>query len=396
MAAVLYASFIPLAIAVTLEHGGRGRPVLFVVGTALLLAQFAYCLLVDGISDAAAAVLTVVVPATYVVYVEAAPAADASLWPCLVLPVLWCAVFLARSLVVASVVLNAAATVAGLSLQDGESLRLGIDGVTRIGVLAVAALIVQGLVGHLRRARDSYRSAAETLQVGLLPHDLPDIEGFELSAVYRPAGMGQRVGGDFYDVFQVNPATYVVMLGDVQGKDFAAARVTGLVRDTARALAFEHADPAAVLAATNAALRRARLDRFCTLAYAQLQVGETARLVIANAGHPPPILRARGRDATLIEEHGPLLGVLDQPVFATATYTLAPGDAVVFYTDGIVEARVDGALFGQERLLQTLSSDAATRETLRADAIWESVVAIAGQPQDDVAILALRRRRGDC
>ena len=394
LAAVLYASFIPLAVAVTLEHGGRGRPAVFSVGTALLLVQFGYCVIVDGIGDVAAAVLTVVVPATYVVYVEAAPGADASLWPCLVLPVLWCAVFLQRSLVVTSVILNAAATVAGLSLQDAELLPLGIDGVTRIGVLAVAAVIVQGLVGHLRTARDSYRVAAETLQAGLLPDDLPDIEGFELSAVYRPGATGQRVGGDFYDVFQVKPATYVVMVGDVQGKDFAAARVTGLVRHTARALAFQHADPSAVLAATNAALRRARLDRFCTLTYARLELGDTAQILIANAGHPPPILRAGGGQTTFIEKHGPLLGVLDQPVFVTATCTLAADDAVVFYTDGITEARVDDTLFGQERLLEMLRRDAGTSDAPLADAIWRDVVAIAGLPQDDVAIVALKRRRG--
>jgi sigma-B regulation protein RsbU (phosphoserine phosphatase) len=228
----------------------------------------------------------------------------------------------------------------------------------------------------------------------LLPDDLPDIEGFELSAVYRPGAAAQRVGGDFYDVFEVTPRSYVILIGDVQGKDLAAARVTGLVRHTARALAFEHADPAAVLSATNAALRRARLDRFCTLVYALVNLGDPAQLVIAGAGHPPPILRSADGETVAVETHGPLLGVIDAPAFGTATRTLAAGDAVVLYTDGLIEARVDGALIGEAGLLDLVRDDPAALEAPMAAAVWRRVLAKAAQPQDDVAIVALRRHGG--
>ena len=391
VAVVLYGAFIPLAVAVVISRGGLDHPALLGAGSALLLGQFGFCLIVDGIDDTAAAVLTVAVPATYVLYVAAAHGADQGLWPCLVLPVLWCAVFLRRNLVLASVCLNTLATVVGLSLQETPSVvRLSLEGLTRFGVLAVAALIVHGLVGHMRAARDAYRLAAETLQADLLPEGLPAIPGFELSAVYHPAAEGQQVGGDFYDVFATSDSTYGVLLGDVQGKDFTAARVSGLVRHTVRALAYRLAQPAAVLDGVNAALVRASVDRFCTLVYAVLSLDETPTLAVACAGHPPPILRLADGSVRAVGGRGPLLGVTDAAAFEAAEFPVDRGMAVVFYSDGLIEARAGGEFFGEQRLEASVATAPAAGDRF-ADAMWDAVASFAGRPQDDIAVVVLER-----
>jgi serine phosphatase RsbU (regulator of sigma subunit) len=113
---------------------------------------------------------------------------------------------------------------------------------------------------------------AWTLQQSLLPPALPDIPGFEVAALYRPAGEGYEVGGDFYDVFETADRAWALVVGDVCGKGPEAAAITGLARHTIRAIAMHDRRPCKVLRSLNEALLgEAWTDRFCTVCYVRLR-----------------------------------------------------------------------------------------------------------------------------
>src|SRR3712207_3444364 len=108
----------------------------------------------------------------------------------------------------------------------------------------------------LERARlyEERAYVARTLQAGLLPRRLPPIDGLDVAVRYRPLGDGSEVGGDFYDLFDLDGSCWLVAVGDICGKGTAAAVLTGIVRSTVRALALRDRDPSAILDGVNAAL----------------------------------------------------------------------------------------------------------------------------------------------
>jgi sigma-B regulation protein RsbU (phosphoserine phosphatase) len=180
---------------------------------------------------------------------------------------------------------------------------------------------------------------ARTLQTTLIPPALPRVDGLDLGAVYRPAGTGEEVGGDFYDVFQVSADDWVVAIGDVCGKGVDAAIVTALVRYTTRAAAVEHAEAGRVLEVVNDVLIRHDTERFCTVALLRLRRRAGAwNVTIALGGHPFPLLRRDdGPELAEAGRPGLLLGVFASPQLPEHTIELRPGDSLVLYTDGVTE-----------------------------------------------------------
>jgi serine phosphatase RsbU (regulator of sigma subunit) len=242
---------------------------------------------------------------------------------------------------------------------------------------------------RLYRERDYI---ARTLQSSLLPSELPRIPGVETAARFRAAGEGNEVGGDFYDLFESGARGWTVIVGDVCGKGPDAAAVTALARHTLRTASMRERLPSRSLRLLNEALLREQGDRrFCTVAYAYLEpVEEGARVGFASGGHPLPVLlRADGR-VDWLGQHGMLLGVVPDPQLKDSSVALAPGDALVFYTDGVTEAGGRRPL-GEEALTEIVASCAG----LDADAIAGRIEAAAleaeqGPPRDDIAVLVLR------
>jgi PAS domain S-box-containing protein len=233
---------------------------------------------------------------------------------------------------------------------------------------------------------------ARTLQQSLLPAELPDIPGIEAAARFRPTGEGNEVGGDFYDLFEAGAHGWTVVMGDVCGKGPDAAAVTALARYTLRAAAMREGPPSRSLRVLNEALLRQRDDRrFCTVAYAYLEPSqEGARVACAIGGHPLPLLLRTDGTVETVGAPGTLLGVLPDPNFEDRSVLLHPGDALVFYTDGVIEGRV-GETLEEGRLAQLLSAYAGEG----ADAIAARVEDVAlsasgGTPRDDIAVLVLR------
>jgi serine phosphatase RsbU (regulator of sigma subunit) len=233
---------------------------------------------------------------------------------------------------------------------------------------------------------------AHTLQQSLLPPELPEIPGFEIAAHYRPAGEGIEVGGDFYDVFSTGEHEWFAVMGDVCGKGADAAAVTAMVRYTIRAAVMRNRSPAGILRWLNAAMLRQRAGRFVTLAIARLETDPdgTAIVTVSSGGHPlPRILRSTG----LVEElgtTGTLLGVLEELDLEDHSTQLAPGDALVLYTDGLTEVAAP-RVWSRAHLDRTVAGARRRDAQGIVDHLAEQAEAEAeGPPRDDLALLALR------
>jgi PAS domain S-box-containing protein len=235
---------------------------------------------------------------------------------------------------------------------------------------------------------------ARTLQRSLLPHELPEIPGVELAARYLPAGDGNIVGGDFYDCFATGAGDWALVIGDVCGKGAEAAALTALARYTVRAAALQTRSPGAVLGQLNAALLRDRLDfRFCTVLYVSLTPqADRIAVCLSAGGHPLPLVLRAGGTVETVGSPGSLLGIVDPPELAEDRVELAPGDALVLFTDGVTEA--DRAA-GPERLPNVVAGCAGAGAADIAAAIEREALAAAGGPvRDDVAVLVARARAG--
>jgi PAS domain S-box-containing protein len=250
------------------------------------------------------------------------------------------------------------------------------------------ALAVDSALQYQERAY-----VARTLQQSLLPRTLPTVPGADLAAEYAAAGEGMEVGGDFFDVFAVGEQDeWALVIGDVCGKGAEAAAVTALARYTLRAVTTRSPSPAATLATLNEEmLRQMQEPRFLTAVIGHLVVdpGAGARLTIASGGHPPPIvLRAAGAP-DVAECGGMLLGVERDARSVDCELALAPGDAIVLYTDGISEARADRPLSPDAiaAALQPALAQGAGAIARRAVELAEEQA--GGALRDDVAVLVL-------
>ena len=235
---------------------------------------------------------------------------------------------------------------------------------------------------------------ARTLQQSLLPVELPDIPGVETAARFRPTGEGNEVGGDFYDMFETGSNGWAVVMGDVCGKGPDAAAVTALARYTLRAAAMRERLPSRSLAVLNEALLRQRDDRrFCTVAYAYIEkLDHGARAGISVGGHPLPLVLRVDGSVEAVGAPGTLLGVVDDPRLDDHAVTLEPGDALVFYTDGVIESRVSTNGVLDERRLAELVATCAGRgaDAIAATIEEAAVLSQNGTPKDDIAVLVLR------
>jgi serine phosphatase RsbU (regulator of sigma subunit) len=231
---------------------------------------------------------------------------------------------------------------------------------------------------------------ARTLQHSLLPPQLPEIDGLELAARYRPFGRGIEVGGDFYDVFGVD-GRWVLAIGDVAGKGTGAAVTTALLRHTLRAAAPLEPGPAAALARLDAALLGdGGEDRPSSAVCALLEpMDGGAEVVLASAGHPPPLIRRADGQVQSTVRPGTLLGALPGPPPQESRIWLDPGDVLVLYTDGVTEARRGDGQLGEAGLVEILARAAPSASAI-AEAVEQGALEVQeGRQRDDIAVLAV-------
>lgn len=241
------------------------------------------------------------------------------------------------------------------------------------------------------RLYEAEHDIAETLQQALLA--VPDrVPGIELAHAYRSASETARVGGDFYDVFEIEHRLVGVLIGDVAGKGLEAAVLTSLLKNTVRAHATTlGAMPASVLELTNKVVYKDTLpESFATVFFGVLDL-ESGSLVYCNAGHTTAaVIRSGGRSVRL-PSISTVIGAFLEARFEQAEIVLGDGDTLFTYTDGLTEAREGGRLFGEERLFDILSGQAGVEPAQLVGAVMESVGAFAPSGlSDDLAVLAVR------
>ncbi|MFF1602554.1 SpoIIE family protein phosphatase [Streptomyces mirabilis] len=235
---------------------------------------------------------------------------------------------------------------------------------------------------------------SQSLQRSLLPPDLPHIDGVEVEVIYRAAGEGNEVGGDFYDLFPIRDGVYGFAIGDVCGTGPEAAAVTGLARHALRLLAREGFGGPAVLERLNSAiLDEGARSRFLTLLYGELwpQEDGSAMLKVVCAGHPLPLRLRQDGTVEAAAEPQPLLGVMEDLELYEQTITLDPGDVLLCVTDGVTERREGTRMLGDDGLTDVLTTCTGLTAGAVAARIMRAVERFASDaPSDDMAILAMR------
>ncbi|CAA9318118.1 MAG: Serine phosphatase RsbU, regulator of sigma subunit [uncultured Nocardioidaceae bacterium] len=231
-------------------------------------------------------------------------------------------------------------------------------------------------------------AAAVQLQQAVLPQTLSASDGWEVAHLYKPAGRTD-VGGDFYDVIELDDGRLVLFVGDVMGRGVGAAAAMAQVRAAVRAYAALDPDPDVVLTRLDRMYDLYQSDQLVTLLYLLVDPARD-ELVVGNAGHPPPLL-LRG-DGTLVQlalaDGAPLgVGLQDR---RQASMTFAADDTVVAFTDGLIERRGEDITDGQLRLAAAVACLAGRPLAAALPGLVDEVG--DSSRDDDVAVLAVRRR----
>ncbi len=231
---------------------------------------------------------------------------------------------------------------------------------------------------------------AVVLQRGLLPKSLPSVVGVEVAAHYEAAGLGAEVGGDWYDAFELPGGRLGIVVGDVAGRSIPAASAMGQLRTVTRTLALGDEGgrpPGEALTRLNRLQLATGDDELFTVIYAIVDPAERT-IAWAAAGHPPPLIRTRAGQTTYLEGGGGLTGIKES-VYATERAQLGPGDALVLYTDGLVERRGESLDAGLDRLAEAVADGPADPGAL-VDHVLSWLLVEDEQLHDDVTALVAR------
>jgi serine phosphatase RsbU (regulator of sigma subunit) len=266
----------------------------------------------------------------------------------------------------------------------------------RVRLATAAARCAETL--ERERLFELQRRIAAELQDSLLPASLPDVPGLALGAEYRAGAERMIVGGDFYDIF---PGTggWAAIIGDVCGRGAPAAARTSLARHTARQAARHDDDPAAVLSALEVAIdadkRRDQLDLISAICLSVRTQSDGVAVRYAIAGHPLPLLIRAGGEVEPVGTPGPILGIALGVRYVSLELFLAPGDILFLYTDGVIESRRAGDLFGEERLIELLRQEVAHGASVQQLASAAIIAASAYNElhDDDMATLVVQAAR---
>ena len=235
---------------------------------------------------------------------------------------------------------------------------------------------------------------AETMQRSLLPRTLPEVPGFRLGAIYASSAR-LELGGDVYDYMALPGGRLAVVLGDVTGHGVEATADMAMAKFVFRSLAREHPDPADFLSSANEVVYgEIPTGKFITMVALRIDP-ERAELACASAGHPRPRLLLADGSVHTIDAGGLALGVEPGQTYEETRATIPAGASVVLYTDGVVEARRGGEVYGEERLDAVLARRASlSPQDLAAAVIADCRAFAGGELEDDCAVVAIRRTSG--
>jgi serine phosphatase RsbU (regulator of sigma subunit) len=266
------------------------------------------------------------------------------------------------------------------------------DGTDAAAIDGAAGTVLQlttrrvGLAVDNARLYEREHRVAETLQRSMLPEQA-DVDGLDVWTYYAPSSAHAQVGGDWFDVLELDTDVVGVVIGDVVGHDIEAAASMGQLRSVVRTYAFEVRTPGLVLERVDQLVAGMRIPRPAALVLTTLtRTDDTWRLAYSRAGHLPALLVRDGHVTELDEAGGRLIGISVGPR-TTSEVPLVPGDVLVLYTDGLIERRDRALREGLAALREAAEGVTATD----AAGIGEDLLArLADNPEDDVAVVVVR------
>jgi serine phosphatase RsbU (regulator of sigma subunit) len=257
-----------------------------------------------------------------------------------------------------------------------------------LAVGAQAALAIDNA-----RLYQQQKDFAEAMQRSLLPRALPRVRGLDVGHVYQSSARVD-VGGDLYDFVVLEDGRLAVAVGDVLGKGISAAADMAMTKFSFRVLARGDAEPSSVLAnANDVVCEEIEPGKFVTLLYAVVDP-EARELACGSAGHPPARIVGPSGRVKALGLTGLPLGIEPDQEYESERVELEPGSVVVLFTDGVLEARRDGELYGEERLDRLLARKHDLSAQELASAILDDCRRFAGGDlSDDCAIVCLKLAR---
>ena len=272
-------------------------------------------------------------------------------------------------------------------------------GIGLVGVLFT--ILVVAMTERLARRRESaeslaeeneklfqeQRGVAEALQRSLLPDELPQLTELGLAVRYMPGVVGTEVGGDWYDVVQVDDKRVFFSVGDVSGRGLGAATLMATLRHTINAYALEGGSPDSILTRSGRLIDVRKIGHFATVVCGTIDL-LTGEAIISNAGHPPPLLIVDGIASYVEVIAEPPVGVA-AGVYTSVTLALPEHSILLAFTDGLVERRGESLGVGLERLRRS------TQNAPSIEAIFDDVIStmVPDGASDDIAMLGLQWRR---
>jgi sigma-B regulation protein RsbU (phosphoserine phosphatase) len=254
-----------------------------------------------------------------------------------------------------------------------------------VALIELAAERAAMAIDHAR-VYERERKIAETLQRALLPEKLPELDAVRAAVRYVPASDVAEIGGDWYDVMALPGGDVGIVLGDVTGHGLEAAALMAQLRHGLRAYALDGLEPAAIAQRLDTLIHTPGFERLATLVYAILSPDLTLRYV--NAGHLPPLIASADGSTRLLDDPGGVPIGCETSLYATQYAQLEPGDALVLYTDGLVERRGESIDDGIGRLRDVASAGVTDPHDL-ADAILRALLPVT-DGEDDIAVLVVR------
>ncbi len=256
---------------------------------------------------------------------------------------------------------------------------------TAMTVAGQAALAIDNA-----RLYQQQKDFSETMQHSLLPSELPDVPGIQVGHVYESSARVD-VGGDVYDFLTLDDGRLAIILGDVTGKGIQAAADMAMAKFSFRALARMHPEPGDFLARVNEVIvDEIAVGKFITMLYVLVDA-KAGTVACASAGHPAARIVGPDGGVTALAANGLALGIEADQEYVAEEARIEPGASVVLYTDGVVECRRDGELYGEERLDDLLTRRSGSAPQELAEAILEDCRRFAGGDLgDDCAVVCLR------
>ena len=241
------------------------------------------------------------------------------------------------------------------------------------------------------RSFSRVRAISEELQRSML-EDPVQPDGFDVAVLYTPASQAAQVGGDWYDAFVQPDGATMLVVGDVIGHDSASAAAMGQLRSLMRGIAFAAGgSPADVLSRVGHAMQGLHVDTIATSVVAKLvRDPESGNITMlwSNGGHPPAVVLRPDGSTLLLEEHGMLLGLVEEEPRLDHTLDLEPGSVLLLFTDGLVERRGQALSEGFEKLRSVVRAcqDMSVHELVSH--VHREMV--PSEAEDDVAVLAVK------